>query len=176
VWTPALRDLADPASSWGYDFIDFCLVIGWPLDAWQRWLAIHLGELFPDGSPRYRKAIVLVARQNGKTIFTRLLILYWMFVERVPEIVATSTDRGAAKRSWRKVVQMAERNPELAPLLPYRHTALQIGGPAAATPSTGPCWTSCANTKPATCGTRSCPPRTRSTMAWSCAFPTRETR
>lgn len=127
VWTPAARDLTDPGASWGWDFIDFCVLIGWPLDPWQRWLAIHLGELWPDGSPRYRKAIILVARQNGKTLFTRLLILYWMFIERVPEIVATSTDRGSAKRSWRKVVTMAEKTPLLAAVLPARHTALQIG-------------------------------------------------
>ena len=127
LWTPARRDLDDPESSWGYDFIDFCELIGWPLDPWERWLAIHLGELFPDGSPRYRKAIVLVARQNGKTLFTRLLILYWMFVERVSEIVATSTDRAAAKRSWKKVVELAEGVDLLAEQLPARHTALQIG-------------------------------------------------
>jgi hypothetical protein len=127
LWTPPLRDLDDPASSWGYDFVDFCIEIGKPLDPWQVWLALHLGELFPDGSPRYRKAIILVARQNGKTLFTRLLILYWMWIERVPEIVATSTDRGAAKRSWRKVVEMAESTTYLRKRLQPRHTALQIG-------------------------------------------------
>jgi hypothetical protein len=127
VWTPPLRDLTDPAASWGYDFIAFCELIGYRLDPWQRWLALHLGELFPDGSPRYRKGIILVARQNGKTLFTRLLILYWMFVERVPEIVATSTDRAAAKRSWKKVVELAEGVDLLAEQLPARHTALQIG-------------------------------------------------
>lgn len=127
LWTPPLRDLSHPSTSWGYDFIAFCALIGWTLYPWQCWLAIHLGELYPDGSPRYRKAIILVARQNGKTLFTRLLILYWMFVERVGEIVATSTDRGAAKRSWRKVVELAERTPLLADQLPRKHTTLQIG-------------------------------------------------
>jgi hypothetical protein len=127
LWTPPLRDLSHPDASWGYDFIDFCRLIGYRLDPWQQWLAVHLGELFPDGSPRYRKAIILVARQNGKTLFTRLLILYWMFIERVSEIVATSTDRAAAKRSWKKVVELAERTPLLAAALPARHTALQIG-------------------------------------------------
>lgn len=127
LWTPPLRDLTDPEASWGHDFIDFCALVGWPLDPWQCWLAVHLGELLPDGTPRYRKALILVARQNGKTLFTRLLILYWMFVERVAEIVATSTDRASAKRSWKKVVEMAERTPLLADVLPARHTALQIG-------------------------------------------------
>lgn len=127
IWTPPLRDLHDPDASWGHDFIDFCAEIGWPLDLWQQWLAVHLGELFPDGSPRFRKAIILVARQNGKTVFTRLLILYWMWIERVPEILGTSTDRAAAKRSWIKVVRMAEESDILSEALPARHTALQIG-------------------------------------------------
>jgi hypothetical protein len=127
IWTPPLRDLSDPDASWGYDFIAFCELIGWPLDPWERWLAVHLGELFPDGTPRYRKAIILVARQNGKTIFTRLLILYWMWIERVDEILGTSTDRAAAKRSWVKTVRMAEESPLLAEALAPRHTALQIG-------------------------------------------------
>lgn len=127
IWTPPLRDLADPEASWGHDFIAFCAGIGFPLDPWQQWLAIHLGELYPDGSPRYRKAIILVARQNGKTLFARLLLLFWMFVDRVPEILATNTDRGAAKRSWLKVVRMAEKTPGLRQHLATRHTYLQIG-------------------------------------------------
>jgi hypothetical protein len=127
IWTPPLRDLEDEESSWGYDFIDFCTLIGWPLDPWQVWLAIHLGELYPDGSPRYRKAIVLVARQNGKTVFTRLLILYWMFVERISDIVGTSTDRAAAKRSWKKAIEMAEGTPLLAAALAAKHTTGTTG-------------------------------------------------
>lgn len=127
LWTPPLRDLTDPDASWGWEFIAFCAAIGWPLDPWQQWLAVHLGELFPDGSPRYRKAIILIGRQNGKTVFARLLILYWMWVDVAPEILATSTDRAGAKRSWLKVVAMAEKSEALRDDLDPRHTALQIG-------------------------------------------------
>ncbi len=129
IVTPPVRDdlWTNEDASWGYDFADFCALIGWPLREWQRRLGIRLGELLADGSPRFRKAIILIARQNGKTLFARLLILYWMFTERVPEILATSTDRAGAKRSWRKVVEMAEAAPLLAEALPARHTALQIG-------------------------------------------------
>jgi hypothetical protein len=127
LWTPPLRDLEDEDASWGYDFIDFCALIGWPLDPWQVWLAVHLGELYPDGSPRYRKAIVLVARQSGKSIFARLLVLYWMFIERVSEIVGTSTDRASAKRSWKKAIEMAEKTPLLAAALPAKHTTGTTG-------------------------------------------------
>jgi hypothetical protein len=127
LWTPPLRDLASTEASWGYAFIAFCDRIGWQLDLWQRWLAIHLGELFPDGSPRYRKAIILVARQNGKTVFARLLILYWLFVERVPYVHGVHKDRGEAKLSWREVIEMAESVPLLAAALPQDHARLQIG-------------------------------------------------
>lgn len=127
IFTPPFRDLSDPAASWGYDFIDFCDFIGWPLDPWQQWLAVHLGELYPDGTPRYRKAIIVVARQNGKTVFSRLLILYWMWIDRAPEILGTNADRAKGKRSWAKVIEMAEQSPILAADLPKRHTALQIG-------------------------------------------------
>jgi hypothetical protein len=122
--TKPLRDdlWSNENASWGYDFSDFCTEIGWPLRRWQHRLAVRLGELYPDGSPRYRKAIILIARQNGKTVFVRLLILFWMFVERVGEIIATSTDRSAAKRSWRKVIRMAEAIPLLAAELPTPHT------------------------------------------------------
>lgn len=126
LWTPPLRDLASTEASWGYAFIAFCVAIGWQLDLWQRWLAIHLGELFPDGSPRYRKAIILVARQNGKTVFARLLILFWLFVERVPYVHGVHKDRGEAKKSWRDVIDMAESVPLLAAALPADHVRLQI--------------------------------------------------
>lgn len=126
-WTPPLRDLSDPESSWGYDFIDFCELIGWPLDPWQRWLAIHLGELFPDGSPRFRKAIIVIARQNGKSLFATLLVLYWMFVERVPLVFGTHKDRGEAKKAWNEAIAIAESSPLLADRLLAVHIVRQIG-------------------------------------------------
>lgn len=99
--------------------------MGWPLDPWQRWLAIHLGEIWPDGSSRYRFALVLVARQNGKTIFCRLLTLYWMFVERVPLVIATNTGRDTALASWKACIAMAEQDPILSAALPRVHVKLR---------------------------------------------------
>lgn len=113
LWTPPLRDLADPAASWGYDFIAFCDLIGYELDEWQQWLAIHLGELREDGTPRYQKAIVLVARQNGKSMFANLLVLFWMFVERVRLVYGIHKDRAEAKKAWREVIDVAEETPLL---------------------------------------------------------------
>ena len=93
VTLPLRDDLwTNPDASWGYDFIDFCAEIGWPLREWQRRLAIRLGELFPNGSPRYRKAIILIARQNGKTLFTRLLISIFL-MPALYALVARPEDR-----------------------------------------------------------------------------------
>lgn len=113
LWTPPLRDLS-PDTSYGYDLIRFAEVIGLPLDPWERWCAIHLGELLADGRPRFRQLLILVARQNGKTTLAKVLILFWMFVDRAPMILATSTNREYARRVWTEVCQMATGNPVLS--------------------------------------------------------------
>lgn len=129
LWTPPLRDLSDPANTFGYELIDFAEDIGWPLDPWQKWLAIHLGELMPDALgrmvPRFRIVLVLVARQNGKSVFCRILTLYWMFVETVPYIFGINSTRDTAKKSWKEVIKMAESIEMLAEELPPVHIIKQ---------------------------------------------------
>lgn len=127
LWTPPLRDLSDPDSTYGYELIEFADAIGWPLDPWQRWAAIHMGELTEEGLPRFRVVLILVARQNGKTLLCRILILYWMFVDRHEWILGTHTDRQQAKKSWRKVVEMARGIEVLQREMPRVHTRETIG-------------------------------------------------
>jgi hypothetical protein len=112
LWTPPLRELT-PETSWGFDFIDFCAAIGWELDPWQQWLAKHVGEMLEDGRPRFRTVLIIIARQNGKTVFARLLTLFWMYVLNVGNIVATNTNRGYAKKSWEQTRAMAKASSEL---------------------------------------------------------------
>lgn len=58
-----------PENSYGFDVVEFARDwLNLPLDPWQRWLVIHGGELLPDGRPRFRKLLVIVARQNGKAL------------------------------------------------------------------------------------------------------------
>lgn len=115
LWTPPLRELT-PATSYGFGAVDFADMVRRPVDPWQRWLAIHAGELLPDGRPRFRIVLVLVARQNGKTEVLVILTLFWQFVEAVPLILGTSTKLDYAKESWTKAVKLANRAPELAVL------------------------------------------------------------
>lgn len=118
LWTRPLRPLT-PQTSYGYAVIAFARdVLGEPLDPWQRWLVVHAGELLPDGRPRFRRVLVLVSRQNGKTHVLRVLMLFWLFVEAWPLILGLSTDRSYAKWTLRMVAEAALQNEVLRPLLP----------------------------------------------------------
>lgn len=113
LWTPPLRELT-PETSIGFEQIEFAReTLRHPLDPWQEFAAIHGGELLPDGRPRFRIVIILVARQNGKTELLVVLILHWQFVCSFPMILGTSTKLDYAKESWRKAIKLAERTRDL---------------------------------------------------------------
>ncbi|MES2211421.1 MAG: terminase [Chloroflexota bacterium] len=96
--------------------IDFARdVLATPLDPWEELAVIHGGELLPDGRPRFRVLLILVARQNGKTLVARVLTLFWLFMERGRTVLNTSTDRSYAKRFWSAVCAQAKASPWLAP-------------------------------------------------------------
>ncbi|GAA5119099.1 terminase [Haloechinothrix salitolerans] len=133
LWTPPLRELT-PDTSYGFDLIDFAAdVCGTPFDPWQEWLSIHAGELLPDGRPRFRHVLVLVARQNGKSLWGHTLVKYWLFVERVPLVLGTSTDRTYAKRAWAKISEDSRNNPYLSRKLGPGAQRLTIGEEALTT-------------------------------------------
>jgi phage terminase large subunit-like protein len=114
LWTRPLRELS-PETSYGYEVVDFARdVLGHPLDPWQEWAVIHAGELREDGLPRFRKVLILVSRQQGKTELAVVLTLYWLFVEQVNLVLGTSTKLNYAQESWEKVVKLAQGIPELA--------------------------------------------------------------
>ncbi|WHP18826.1 terminase large subunit [Cellulomonas sp. ES6] len=50
---------------------------------WERWLLIHLLELDAFGTLRFRKALVIVARQNGKTLVAAILAAFFLYVDSV---------------------------------------------------------------------------------------------
>lgn len=120
LWTRPLRKLT-PETSYGYRVIWFAaVVLGMPLDPWQQWAVIHLGELLPDGRPRFRRVLMIVARQNGKTHLLMVLSLYWIFVERIGLVLGTSTKLDYAAESWTAAVNAALAIPALAKRIPAR--------------------------------------------------------
>ena len=110
IWTKPLRELT-PETSLGFEVIDYAReVLHVELRPWQKWLLIHALELNEDGSYRFKKVIVLVARQNGKTMLASVLSSWWLFVdsqrhpERVPpvkfKIVGTAQNLDIAREPW----------------------------------------------------------------------------
>ena len=117
LWTPPLRELT-PETSYGFEVIDFARdVLGMPLDPWQEWLVIHAGELLPDGRPRFRKILVIVARQNGKTHLLKVLSLYWLFVEQWGMVLGTSSNLSTAREAWEGAIEMARAVPLLSGMI-----------------------------------------------------------
>lgn len=112
VWTPPLRELTE-ATTKGFAFIMFAEMLGIPLLPWQKWLAIHMLELLPNGQFRFRTVILLVARQNGKSTYAQLLALFFMYVMEVPLILSTAQNLDIAEEVWAGGVEMAQADEEL---------------------------------------------------------------
>ena len=105
----------DAGNSRGFDQIEFAdVVLGHPFDPWQRWLVVHAGELLPDGLPRFRHVLVLVARgRTGRPRCRSSCPCIGSSWRRSPLILGTSTILNYAKESWSKAVALAEKAPGL---------------------------------------------------------------
>jgi len=114
IFTPPLRTLT-PETSWGFSVIEFATdMLGIDLMPWQQWLLIHALERNPDGTPRFRTVLVLVARQNGKSTLLQVLSLFMLFVVQVTLVLGTAQDLDTAEDLWADTVSMAEAVDELA--------------------------------------------------------------
>lgn len=117
ICTPPLRELT-PDTSLGFDVIDFAdEVLGVILLPWQRAALIRMLELNPDGSLRFRTAVVLVARQNGKSTLAQILTIWLLFVWGWPLVLGTAQDLDVAETLWEEVVDIVHENEELAELV-----------------------------------------------------------
>mgnify|MGYP001585026201 FL=1 len=113
IFTPPLRELT-PDTTHGYRVIAFAeQMLGVTLDPWQKWVLIHALELKPDGTYRFRTALLLVARQNGKTTIVQVLFLWALFTGRAQLAVGTAQDLGIARRTWHAAIKMARADDEL---------------------------------------------------------------
>lgn len=118
-----------PKTSLGFSCADFAEdVLGFELIPWQRWLLIHALELRADGSFRFRTVLVLVARQNGKTLTVLIKNLWKMFVLRVPMVIGTAQNLDVSEESWDAAVEMVESIPDLAAELPRDGGIVRVNG------------------------------------------------
>lgn len=113
ICTPPLRPLT-PDTSLGFEVVEFAdEVLGVELLPWQKAALIRALELLPDGSLRFRTVVILVARQNGKSTISRVLILWWLYVVGCRTILGTAQDLDTAEDVWEAVLDTIEANPEL---------------------------------------------------------------
>lgn len=113
VFTKPLRELS-PDSSRGFEVIRFARdVLGVDLFPWQEWLLVHMLETREDGTLRFRKSLVIVGRQNGKTMLAALLAAFWVYVDSgrwpgvLPEskfvVVGAAQKLDISMKPWKQV-------------------------------------------------------------------------
>ena len=117
LFTPPLRKLTQETSL-GFMFIAFCVSLGQELLPWQKWLSIHaleiIGDLDGDWHFRFRYVIVLVARQNGKTYWFKLLGLFFNYVLQTKLVIGTGQSLDKSNDTFEEAVETIEESPMLA--------------------------------------------------------------
>jgi len=92
------------------DVADLAEQIGMPLLPWQTWVLKDL--LAVDDKEQWRKktALLLVARQNGKTHLARMLILAHLFLWGSKNVLGMSSNRNMALDTFRQVAWTIDDN------------------------------------------------------------------
>lgn len=117
IYTKEKRELT-PETSLGFMAIDYAKnILKLTLYPWQEWALIHMleieGELGKDWSFRYRTVVILVSRQNGKTILSKIIASFFLNVLQVKSVFGTSLSVEKAEETWDAVIADQENIPEL---------------------------------------------------------------
>lgn len=117
IFTPPLRELT-PETSLGFAVVDFAReMLGINLLPWEEWFFVHALEITGDASKwrfRFRKVVVMVARQNGKTMMSAVLAAYFICVLQAKRVLGTSLNLGASKEVWELFNSYIDGSPELS--------------------------------------------------------------
>lgn len=114
IYTPPKRKLTCKTTH-GYEVIQFAeTVLKLQLYPWQKWMLIHALELKPNGQYRFRTVVLLVGRQNGKSLLLQVWTLWRMYVDHAPLTIGTAQNLDIAETHWEAVVDLAEANEYLA--------------------------------------------------------------
>jgi len=105
IHTPLLK-----GKSRAQEVSDLADKIGLPLIPWQRWVLDDLLSVDNENAWRKKTALVLVARQNGKTHLARMLILSHLFLWGSKNVLGMSSNRNMALDTFRQVAFTIEDN------------------------------------------------------------------
>lgn len=116
-FTPPLRELT-PETTKGFEVIEFAALLGITLYPWQKWCLIHGLELIPSGEFRFKRVIIEVARQNGKTLLMVVLGLWRLFQYGAAHVLSAAQSLGDADETLDEAFLIAAWNPILRAWLP----------------------------------------------------------
>jgi len=105
IHTPLLKVLSK-----SQEVADLAEKIQLPLIPWQRWVLDDLLSVDNEQNWRKKTALVLVARQNGKTHLARMLILSHLFLWGSKNVLGMSSNRNMALDTFRQVAYTIEDN------------------------------------------------------------------
>jgi hypothetical protein len=98
----------------GFEVILFAEIMGIRLLPWEKWLLIHALELNEDGTFRFRIVLLLVARQNGKSLVMQVLALWRIFQDASRMVIGTAQNLDVAEEQWQAAVDRAQEDPWLS--------------------------------------------------------------
>jgi phage terminase large subunit-like protein len=111
---PRIHTKLNDLPSYGEQMIKFCEEIGFELMPWQQWLAHHSLKYKPDGRWAHPIVCLLVGRQNGKSTFMALNILFRIYVLKEKLQVHTAHKLTTSAELFYKIYGIIEQNPRLA--------------------------------------------------------------
>ena len=86
------------------------------LELWEKaMLAAIFGFVDIEGNRKYREAILIVGKKNGKSLLASIVGLYMLTAdgEPGPEVYAVATKRDQAKIIWQEAKRMVRKSPAL---------------------------------------------------------------
>ena len=119
IFTPPKRKLT-PDTSLGFAAIEYAKdILKKTLYPWQEWALIHMleieGDLQVAWSFRFRTIVLLVARQNGKTVLSEVIASFFLNVLEVPNVLGTSLSVDKALEVLDATIDDQESIPSLKP-------------------------------------------------------------
>jgi len=125
IWTRPLVDgppgpcgcgcALGPETSRGFAAVRFAEdVAGVRLKPWQRWWLVHVLELRPGGSFRFKRIVTLLARQQGKTFLLKILALFMLYMGYARLVLGAAQSLDIAREAWAGAVELAQEVDDLA--------------------------------------------------------------
>ena len=118
IYTKPLRELTEKTTL-GYAAIEYAeTVMRKTLYPWQKFALTHMleivGKLEKDWHFRFRTVLIMVSRQNGKTVLSEVIASFFLNVLCVDSVFGTSLSLDKAEEVWEAVINDQETIPELS--------------------------------------------------------------